>query len=654
MSSTAVYTGFWLDHGQSWLLKPTLTLNYRDATVLIAALSATVALAAGPSWKFWRLLFHTGFTRWARNATHGRKTQREAQVILRNSETAAGAFLALSQLAWNRRELSRSSHAARYGPRWKVIALILAALCHCIIFIAASVLVSQVETGQTVVSKVTATCGAWRPAIFPNSTSLELAMAQELWLNSSIEADNYARNCYDLAAPRAILDCGKLQTRRLSVHANKTECPFLPGGCLNGTSNALSLDSGNISFHDLGINIKHARSLFIRRRTTCAPMPDQPFLNHVFSNLDPGFEAFTRKERLYNYSLLSNSDGVSDVYLFRNHNFSAGYELHASVFPNDPVYEWKHPLHSTKNDSDTTLILLRGAGIAFGNVADDPWFSAHRPPDGFVGGVDPQSLNITSGPYYMDRIVNFLGCYEQAQTCSSITDQCTSWTGLFSQRVEPSVTGVSALDHSSKHIAETIRAIVTVQGAAVETSLADSIQDRPAGAVLQATRLMSGSWQNSLDDAQWEIELRAWFTFAMARLQLNVLNSIEKPAYVNEEFAVNIWERFNLTSLCGTIMFRSPDHTSLSTVGILVIFVVALVLAVLSLSDTAAGLMPSWKAKPAIVAWEEDEVLALLDRLHQSEQSMEVSEPPSAAGAIERQHLMARNERHPDVEVIEG
>ncbi|KAF2432316.1 hypothetical protein EJ08DRAFT_677547 [Tothia fuscella] len=142
-----------------------------------------------------------------------------------------------------------------------------------------------------------------------------------------------------------------------------------------------------------------------------------------------------------------------------------------------------------------------------------------------------------------------------------------------------------------------------VRGALSSKSVPDSISRRQRGAALQAARFLSENSQNRLDEEQWKFELRYWFSMGPARLQLHVFESIEKPTHVNERFANNNWDGRNFTRLCGRVKIRSPDHSSLSTIGIIVVLVGAATLVIISFFDVVVENVPRWKRSPAFQAW---------------------------------------------------
>lgn len=609
--TNAVHTGFWIDHDQTTIAKPTLTLKNRDAVLLLAALSTIVGFAAGWSWKIWRFLLHY-FVFKAGNCEEkaGISDNRAQQVILKNLSTAGSAIVPLLSFMWSRRH--RTAEKTHHSL-WSTAPLIVAALVHVTIFSASSVLVAQILKGRTVVSKVTPSCGLWTPIIGNDASSY--TNANEIWLNQTLQAENYVRNCYDHGTSSGIFDCSKLVTRLLPFESHSVECPFRDNGCLNGTDDAFVMDSGNISFRDLGVNSKYAKNLFVRRRSTCAVMPEEPFLERVVTNADPGLEGLGENESLRWYNFLTLADDQTVQYMYRNDDFSAGYDLRAHIWPYNNTMRWKAPFHPRNSASDTSLILLKSTGVSFLRAADDPWFSAHTIRERLGINLTAYGLpttNVVEQPYYADRFLNIIGCYEQAQLCNKNTDWCSPWGGLYSVPLTEGLLGMNLPDVDEREVLEVTNIAVMVQGSLPSTGIPDSISRRHAGAALQAAKFLAESAQTRLDEEQWKIELRYWFSMGLARLQLDIFESIERPPHVNESMAFNTWETYNLTDLCGRVKFRSPDHSSLSTVGIIVVLVGAVSLALASFFDVVIEHVPWWGKIPAFQAWQNNDALALL------------------------------------------
>jgi hypothetical protein len=145
------------------------------------------------------------------------------------------------------------------------------------------------------------------------------------------------------------------------------------------------------------------------------------------------------------------------------------------------------------------------------------------------------------------------------------------------------------------------------------TSIYSSIGDRPASSALQAVRYHHGGIQAYLEPEQWKVELEYWFAMALARLQLEIFNTIEKPPGVDKSTAYNQWEGTELKSMCGKIKFYSPNHTTLSATGIVVILAVVVLLTLGSAVDVILTWLPMKWAKKLVQEWERLENLKLLD-----------------------------------------
>lgn len=264
---------------------------------------------------------------------------------------------------------------------------------------------------------------------------------------------------------------------------------------------------------------------------------------------------------------------------------------------------------------DVTVILLQGMGIKFIKPQDDIWFSAHEElqynipmPEGFHR-------------YRMDAFLNMITCNEQFRFCSDITKDCTPYQGLLRYETLSDISdsysilfGPNGLESNTKASWDFDLSAILVEQIMMQTALSYSIQER-GQAALQASRYMSEGHQVRLRKEQWKFELEYWFMTALARLQLEILNTIDKPQNLDESMAKNQWATGALSgmqTLCGRIKFRSPGHTSLSALGLVMILVFSGVL--LLVSGMGAGLYwLEWMGRWSVVReWRRDEVLALL------------------------------------------
>ncbi len=624
--STAVHTGFWFDHEHGRFRGPCLTLPNKQAAVLLAFLAVLVTFTANRSWKICRFVLlrvvHSSDTEPSHIA--GRKRQR--QVVLRNSETAGGALVSLLEVSATR----RSGLSLWRKDVWRSVFLAVFALGHWAAFIAMGILTSQIIVGRTVTSSVTDTCGQWAGKGLSSDLEVNSDLDRTIYdthrsllLNQTLDADNYVRNCYEKGVSRGILDCGKLMSRSLPfVVEHNASCPFDEAVCLMGDNSAFGMDTGHIAFSDLGINYKFAKDLSVRRRTVCAPIDAEVFRERVITS--ETLPALQGNETLTFYSFVSyQGENRSDLY--RNDNFSTDYTLRSFHFIPDLV-DLAEPLGPSAPDHDVSIITLRGGGVTFQNVQDDPWFSAHEQKqyDNSTGIIPTDWKR-----YRMDRFLNVLGCDERVQLCSAVTGLCTPWSGLYSEVTEGLVSDYLAdptlQEKSPEDFNSILYASIMVRLVVLYTSIPESIQSRSASSALQASRYLVDGDQYRLESEQWKLELDYWFSMALARLQLEVFNTIEKPPSVDAESAQNLWAaQPSLLRLCGRVKFRSVDHTTLSTIGVVVVLVVSCFLTVLSFFDVVVERCFRKRHSTLVSDWVDSENLTLLEK---SERQRKKSSP---------------------------
>ena len=626
--SNAVYTGFWLDRDRGGLLRgATLTLTNQQAAALLAFLAIVVKFAANRSFKIFRFCMHHLIHPDEGGTDSETLAKRRQQVILRNSETAGGALISLLDATISKRSSSRASVRAIS----KSVLLKFLITAHWLKFIALSILTSKTFVGKTVVSRRTSTCGKWILSdTHPHDDSADsvdswMSANNELLYNGTLDANNYVHNCYGGESSRGFFDYAKFVSRSLPFsEEHNVSCPFEQGFCLAGENSAFIMDSGNISFSALGINKKHAKDLSVRRRTTCAVVNQLPFfVGTQTTQKDPTGRLGNQTSVMFSFGI--DPSGANDsAVVYRNESYSSTYELQEFAYANNSASK---ALQLTRGTNDVSLMLLRAPAIVFLDAQDDPWFTAHDKLvfDNSTGDVKPGFTR-----YRQDHFLNVLACDERSQFCNHLTGQCSQWHGLlleFDDLVSP--LGEPLLKEGMDDFDDMVNSVVLVMGSIMTSYLTSSIQGR-GQAALQAVKYLSMGTQYHLDPEQWKVELRYWFQMALARLQLEIFNTIERPADVDPARSRNIWadnDKF-LKVLCGFIKFRSAGHTSLSTIGILVILLCTMILTLISFLDQLmASRFLRGRFWHFLSAWEQTENLALLKAI--DEVSMEATPPPS-------------------------
>ncbi|RTE76467.1 hypothetical protein BHE90_009036 [Fusarium euwallaceae] len=627
--SSAVTVGVWTDYSQHG---KTLTLSNRDAVALLAFLATLVSIVGVRSWRITRfILFMICFPKSPSQTnpndqtydTTGNHTGDKMvptqtlpyQVILRNSETPNGAALSLLSCLFSKPSIDP---ARKNQHRLRSTLLGTVALSHGIIFIALSILTSQIVLGGTVVSKATSTCGHW--TVLANNESDRYLASSEWILNATLDTDNYVQNCYFGSQGTGIFDCEMLQSQSIpfSVFHNAT-CPFESLVCR--TDSAFAMETHNITLAQLGINTKLADQLYFRKRTTCAPIREELFYVKTYTNNDLHWLKEGDNRTLYEFYFGSPDFPNGTLqHVVLNDRLGPSYDLTAYYIPLNATNttSQNHSLRLSdplpRGYHGPSIVLLEGGGVTFHEKSNDPLWSVHTKVK--YGNGTLAGINLDEAPvmYRMDSDLNVIGCDERIQICHRSTNRCLPWSGLMPQFKATELDDRAAVDADTVFDIHVPLLIVTpLLG---KTSIPDSIAGR-GGSSLRASRTLHNGRQLRLEPEQWKTELTYWFGLGMARLQLDIYKTIEKHDGRSIEGAMNMWADLGSGSvqdmLCGKIKFRSPNHTSLSFTGVIVVVAVSSVLITLSFFEVFVDLIPAKWRGDRVLVWASSENLALLE-----------------------------------------
>lgn len=599
-----VTEGVWSDYSRPGLQRKVLTLTNRDAAIVVAFLATIVGIAGVRSWRITRFFLFMAFMR---NTSGGSNVKdqgisskiRPQQVLLRNSETATGA--AFGFIA--------GTFTNHFKIRKRDTLVTMMALGHGITFIALSILTSQIVLGRTVVSQAIPDCGRWG-VVARDTPSIITGLM--MTLNATLDADNYVQNCYFDATRSSIFNCERLNSQSIDFSvSHDASCPFSPEVCR--TNSSIAMDTGNITFSQLGINTKLSDQLYFRRRTVCAPLREDLF--HVATYTSWNLSLLAEGDQIDMYRFYTGPDNTSADHIVRDDFRSIAYELTAYHYPiNDTDKDrLAAPLHFRDQLRDghhgPSIVLLSGRGITFDQQYDDPLWSVHTEveyPNGTLHGVN---LSDTPTTYRMDRSLNMLGCDERFQICAKHTGRCVPWSGLYP------VTNETLLDEELRpgttDQLDLIIPIILVSSIIPMTSIPDSIAGRDGSTALRASRYVHVGRHFFLEPEQWKTEVTYWFAMALARLQLGIYSTIQKPAGVDPNIMMNFWADTPLMMLCGRVKFFSSNHTSLSFVGVVTVIVVSACLIFISFFDLLVDFMPN-KGR-GLLQWTLSENFALLE-----------------------------------------
>ena len=376
------------------------------------------------------------------------------------------------------------------------------------------------------------------------------------------------------------------------------------------------MDSGRIPFSHLGINHKYSKSLHVQRQSTCAVIPDDPFFETVYTSDDLPL-SLQGNDTIQTYSFFTDTDeGGNNSMPYRNDIFSATYNLKSLHLIFAPVNISEPIRPESPKDHDVSLVLLRSNGVKFRRESDDPWFSVHTRTayDNSTGLISPDMVR-----YETDRFLNIIACDERVRLCSDLSDTCTSWGGLYDVLDNPvstvaSLTG-SAIANGTDEFLDFMKINMLLSLNLMYTSIPNAIQGREGASATQFSRYLNEGNQYYLESEQWKVELKYWFQMALARLQLDLFNSIQAPPGLNLAQAVNFWDSAELRSMCGRIKFHSPAHSSLSVLGFAMVVAIVGLLIAGSCVDVVLGWVPAKWARAVVAEWERLENLNLLFEL---------------------------------------
>lgn len=155
------------------------------------------------------------------------------------------------------------------------------------------------------------------------------------------------------------------------------------------------MDSGRITFGDLGINSKFGKDLSFQRHSTCAVVPEEPFLAGKTSRLNS-----TDSSRTYVFY----GTEIQNGYAYANDVSSGTFSLRAThlAYPAYPPEMIAEPLRPSGLDHDPSILLLRSNGVKFFSESDDPWFSVHT--------KDNTTAGLGTTMYNTDNFLNIIAC----------------------------------------------------------------------------------------------------------------------------------------------------------------------------------------------------------------------------------------------------
>ncbi|KAI0551764.1 hypothetical protein F4679DRAFT_537883 [Xylaria curta] len=581
-----VYVGVWTNWSRGRILGATLTLNRRDADLLIAFTAFFISFLASRTWRIICFIFHRCYS----TANSQDATYHQRQAILRNSSSPESGIYMLSKLLWTNR---------RSNKWFRPLPAVLGAIFCLAAFTVAGGFSSQISTaiGNEVLIE-SSNCGASaRATSFAQPETLETFGSYQATILSN--AANYAQQCYS-QNNSGLLDCGRFVTNRIPNEIDmKANCPFRKDVCKSQSEN-LRIDSGYIDSHKhLGLNAPVSQRFLYRNVLHCAPLSTAGFTSQRNLSVGPA--------TLYHYGSVYSSGRVDDyVYAAKpvetqyseakSDDFTVGNQYFLlSTFPVTIKNEEIVPASSnfepidaiTKTDADTFLVFLVGNGVVFSEFSQDLWYRSNTTPITveFVSAGEVQ----TSHLYVPEEPASPLACTDQYQFCSLARRDTQECGPLASFR--DAVAGAASLfDTTYDNVLDIIN---TTEKAASFTYFANLLYgqtgttivgavDHLGPASLSSQMTLNSAVQTHIASNQWQIDVSHWWDIEMASQQAILLEASYVPAGSDLlSIRMNYTEPV-LEKLCNNQKMRSTAYGSFSLFGLIFTYTLGIIVAIIS------------------------------------------------------------------------
>ena len=551
-----IHLGFWINWSHGRMVGATYTVTHRDGGFLIAFLSFFITFVAGCFWRIISFLAH----QYLSHEDSQDAIYHQRQVIFRNSNSSGAGLWKLLHMLWAWRRHGGASPLKRIFPSLLLGFLTLS------IFLLAGIFSSRVATsssGEVLISS--SNCGV----LFEQQWTLQMESPLLSYVNAWIKSSyNYAQLCY--GSNTFTKDCTVYPRQSLPYSITRgTACPFSGQDsiCRNVSGN-IQIDTGFINSHfDLGINTPPENRFLLRRVAECAPLlinrytrlqnPTAATLIELIDVLygpSPGHES-NATYQYPNATSVGNTDyGIYDYVLFTQ----------STTFGNS-TDQWIPIPELLVTDGDVIVLFLSSNDLIFFNKTADPWYSAQK----FQGYLFFMGTNTSIPIYAHDNAVRALGCRERLQFCNPNfpgNSSCTPLTG----RSQAFQLGPQLWqDLTQQAYFNWSTSFIQVSNLGIDTT-ASII----GTAALQSRSTLFNGLQSFIPDNQWELELENLFKVTLASMQRSVVDQAMGPA---DPAMLPLLTRPNTTEeqkVCANTKIRSDSYTSISVLGLVIIFVV--------------------------------------------------------------------------------
>lgn len=255
------YQGNWINWSHGRIFGATITLNRRDAGLLIAFIALFVTLTGTAFWRIACFALHHYFSKEA--PRDGLYHQRQA--ILRNSANGASGLCTLTQLVWAWR--NHTSHLYR-----RLLPVVILTILCLGAFATASIFSSKISTATETEVLVSSARGS---SINLTSPDLDLARLSTIYYPYLTQRQknfaNYALQCYTNASNPE--ECRTYIRKQLPLSVDRNaSCPLSGEICKSAFGN-IEIDSVFLNSNDdFGMNNPPRERFLYRNFLRCAPL----------------------------------------------------------------------------------------------------------------------------------------------------------------------------------------------------------------------------------------------------------------------------------------------------------------------------------------------------------------------------------------------
>ncbi|KAI0539521.1 hypothetical protein GGR58DRAFT_464596 [Xylaria digitata] len=496
VASNDVYTGMWIDWSKSnQALGATITLTSSASRLLAAFLALYVSLSVSYLWLL--VVYSIHRARYSITGGKCRAIVRQQQALLRAGLSPASTSIRFIKLYWAYRFTPFAWHQSWL---WITISALSAASSA-----AAGLFSSQIIDSSLYINVLTdsSNCGNLSPSFTSGGVDDPGVIAINQNIATLVDlASIYARDCYNSTSDKS--QCNFFSSSTIPWKTEwEAECPFT-NMCIGP---AMRLDTGPLNSNSLlGINSPTVDQIELRKITTCAPIRQEGY-----TETGPLVDGIDQSVS-YLYGPIIGSNATRSLSTLMA-NITFAYDMISVSYHSGDSSEYYHwfPIPEMNNtEGDGSIIFISSNNALFTEPCDDPVFSAHVPQDeaGIIWYVE-------------DHLAGVLGCLEQYQMCSAVSDTCSLVGSL--QDVLFEVTDKMHLTpmqiNTANVTANVLRLFSNIPGVTN-----GNIRHLVAG-----RSFVQDAIQLPLPSNQWQIEVHFWHSTIISLIQYGLLEYMIGP-----------------------------------------------------------------------------------------------------------------------------